>query len=141
MIDRNPDGTESLQSWAYSDQKREVSVYLGRGTIGDDTLVIRGTDLTLELAAGTLISEDRPIRSTEHPTMKPVSLVRRLLLNSTSRDDLVLDPFGGSGSTLIACQTMNRRAALVEIEPAYCDVIIERWQNATGKKAVRDGVR
>ncbi len=108
-------------------------------TIGDDTLVIRGTDLKLELAAGTLISEDRPIRSTKHPTMKPVSLVRRLLLNSTSRGDLVLDPFGGSGSTLIACQTMNRRAALLELDPAYCDVIIERWQNATGKKAVRDG--
>jgi len=108
-------------------------------TLGDDTLVIRGTDLTLELAAGTLISEDRPIRSTEHPTMKPVSLVRRLLLNSTSRGDLVLDPFGGSGSTLIACQTMNRRAALLEIDPAYCDVIIERFQDATGKKAVCDG--
>lgn len=110
-------------------------------TIGDDTLVIRGTDLTLELAAGTLISEDRPIRSTEHPTMKPVSLVRRLLLNSTSRGDLVLDPFGGSGSTLIACQTMNRRAALLELDPLYCDVIIERWQAATGQKAVRDGTR
>lgn len=108
-------------------------------TIGDDTLVIRGTDLTLQLAAGTLISEDRPIRSTEHPTMKPVSLVRRLLLNSSSRDDLVLDPFGGSGSTLIACQTMNRRAALLEIDPGYCDVIIERFQAATGKKAVRNG--
>lgn len=80
----------------------------------------------------------RPARSTEHPTMKPVALLTRLVLNSTRPGDLVFDPFAGSGSTLIACYGAGRRAALVEIDPVYADVICRRWQQHTGVVPVDD---
>ena len=67
--------------------------------------------------------------------MKPVSLIERAIRNSSQRGDLVLDLFGGSGSTLIACEKTGRRAAMVEIEPKYVDVIVQRWQNYTGQEA------
>ena len=77
-----------------------------------------------------------------HPTMKPVDLVANAILNSTKRSDLVLDLFGGSGSTLIASEKTDRKAFLMELDPIYCDVIIKRWQDYTGQKAYResDGV-
>jgi len=68
--------------------------------------------------------------------MKPVGLVERCLINSTPRGGVVLDPFGGSGTTLIACEKIARCCFMLELDPAYVDVIVERWQNATGKKAV-----
>lgn len=68
----------------------------------------------------------------EHPTMKPLELIGQLLRNSTKRDDLVLDPFGGSGSTLIAANALGRRAAIVELDPGYCDVIRRRYEKAIG---------
>jgi DNA modification methylase len=70
-----------------------------------------------------------------HPTMKPVSLIERAIRNSSRRGDLVLDPFGGSGSTLIACEKAGRRAAVVELEPKYVDVIIRRWEAYTHREA------
>ena len=70
-----------------------------------------------------------------HLTEKPVELAERAMTYSSKRGENVLDLFGGSGSTLIAAERMGRRAFLVEIDPAYCDVIITRWQNYTGKKA------
>jgi DNA modification methylase len=78
---------------------------------------------------------DKPLVNDLHPTMKPVELVERAVRNSSRPDDLVLDPFGGSGSTLIACERLGRRARLVELEPAYVDVIIQRWQTLTGAPA------
>ena len=72
-----------------------------------------------------------------HPTMKPVALVGRLMLNSSRRGDAVLDPFAGSGTTLIAAEQLHRVAFLAEINPIFCDVIINRWEEYTGKKAVR----
>ena len=72
-----------------------------------------------------------------HPTMKPVPLIANALLNSTKENDLVLDLFGGSGSTMIACEQLNRKARLMELDPHYCDVIIARWENFTGQKAVK----
>jgi DNA modification methylase len=85
---------------------------------------------------------DRPARNDLHPTMKPVGLVERAIRNSSKRRDLVLDPFAGSGTTLMAAEATGRRAALVELDPAYCDVIVRRWQEATGGSAVReDGAR
>ena len=80
----------------------------------------------------TAIREDRPSRSGEHPTMKPVRLIARLMQNSSKPRDLVLDPFGGSGSTLMAAEQLNRQARLVELDPAYCDVICNRFQGHTG---------
>ncbi|MBF0093056.1 MAG: site-specific DNA-methyltransferase [Alphaproteobacteria bacterium] len=81
----------------------------------------------------------RPRVNDLHPTMKPVELVERAVRNSSRRGDLVLDPFGGSGTTLIACEKAGRKAALVELDPAYCDVIVQRWQEMTGKAATLDG--
>lgn len=71
-----------------------------------------------------------------HPTQKPVELITRAVKNSSKEDDVILDIFGGSGSTLIACEQLNRICYMMEIDPYYCDVIIQRWENFTGKKAV-----
>jgi DNA modification methylase len=78
----------------------------------------------------------RPARSKEHPTMKPVGLVAHCLCNSTRPGALVYDPFLGSGTTLIACEQRGRVCLGLELDPRYCDVITERWQNLTGNKAV-----
>lgn len=78
----------------------------------------------------------RPIRSDEHPTMKPIELVARALVNSSDKGDNVLDLFGGSGTTLIASEETNRKCFMCELDPHYVDVIINRWENATGEKAV-----
>ena len=72
-----------------------------------------------------------------HPTMKPVDLIGRALANSSKVNDVVIDLFGGSGSTLIACEKLGRKHYVMEIEPRYCDVIINRWQNFTGKQALK----
>ena len=74
-----------------------------------------------------------------HPTMKPVELVERAVRNSSKDRDTVLDPFGGSGTTLIACEKTSRQARLIELEPKYCDVIIRRWQEFSGAEASLDG--
>jgi len=71
-----------------------------------------------------------------HPTQKPVELVEKAISNSSKSGDLVHDCFGGSGSTLIACEKTNRHSRLMELDPKYCDVIIKRWQEFTGKQAI-----
>tara|TARA_Y100000310_G_scaffold345852_1_gene471394 strand:+ start:714 stop:1907 length:1194 start_codon:yes stop_codon:yes gene_type:complete len=76
---------------------------------------------------------ERPSRSSEHPIMKPVLLSERAINNSSRIDNIVLDPFGGSGSTLIACEKLSRRCYMMEIDQHYCDVIIKRWEDFTGK--------
>lgn len=80
----------------------------------------------------------RPGRSEVHPTMKPVALVERALNNATVPGELVLDLFGGSGTTLMAAAATGRVAYLLELDPKYCDVIVERWEKASGKKATRE---
>jgi len=84
----------------------------------------------------------KPARNDLHPTMKPVELVERALRNSSRPGDVVLDAFGGSGTTLIAAEKTGRRARLMELDPKYVDVILRRWQEWSGKGAVRerDGV-
>ena len=82
----------------------------------------------------------RPGRSPEHPTMKPVALVSKAIGNSSVAGDLVFDPFLGSGTTLIAAEQLGRRCYGLEISPAYCDVIVQRWQNLTGKTATRQAL-
>ena len=81
----------------------------------------------------------KPVSNDLHPTMKPVELVERALRNSSKSRDTVLDPFGGSGSTLIACERTGRQARLIELDPKYCDVIIRRWQDHAGQEATLDG--
>ena len=71
-----------------------------------------------------------------YPTMKPIELIANALQNSTKQNDLILDLFGGSGSTLIACEQLNRNCYMMELDPHYVDVIINRWENFTGKKAI-----
>lgn len=83
----------------------------------------------------SIIEEDKPLRNAEHPTMKPLPLIGRLINNSTRKGDTVLDTFGGSGSTLMACEQLDRTCAMVELDPQYVDVIIDRWEEFTGQKA------
>ena len=84
----------------------------------------------------TVLNFDRPGRNGEHPTMKPVELFSYCLLNNTKGGDIVLDSFGGSGTTIIACERDGRVGYLMELNPKYCDVIINRWQTLTGKEAI-----
>lgn len=85
------------------------------------------------------IREDRPTRSLQHPTMKPVALFARLIRNSSRPGDVVLDPFAGSGTTVIACERMGRAARVMELDPRYADVILRRWEDETGCESVRMG--
>lgn len=84
----------------------------------------------------TIIDFDRPSKSELHPTMKPVGLFGYQVKNSSQKGNIVLDCFGGSGSTLIACEQMSRKCYMCELDPRYVDVIVKRWENFTGKKAV-----
>lgn len=83
----------------------------------------------------SILYEKKPSRSELHPTMKPVKLIGRLITNSSRPGDAVLDPFGGSGSTMIACEQLNRSCYMMDIDPHYVDVIIDRWEQFTGQKA------
>jgi DNA modification methylase len=103
--------------------------------LGDHTLLVEGDDLTVREARSSVVLEEKPKRNAEHPTMKPVALIERFLVNSTKAGDVVLDLFGGSGSTLIACEKTGRAARLVELDERFCDVIVRRWQDYTGKSA------
>jgi DNA modification methylase len=78
---------------------------------------------------------DRPRDSKLHPTMKPIELCCKGIENSSPREGLIMDLFGGSGSTLIACEKLNRKCRMMEIDPIYCQVIIDRWEKFTNKKA------
>lgn len=84
----------------------------------------------------TVLEFDRPNANKEHPTMKPVALFDYQIRNNTKKNGIVLDLFGGSGTTLIACEQNGRIAYLMEKDPKYCEVILRRWENLTGKKAV-----
>ena len=90
-------------------------------------------------AGAEACGENKPAANRLHPTMKPVELIERALENSTKAGDIVVDLFGGSGSTLIGCERRNRSARLMEIDPCYADVIVRRWQDYTGKKATLEG--
>lgn len=92
--------------------------------------------------ATDVLREDKMRHNDLHPTMKPTGLIRQMLSNSTRRGDLVLEPFSGSGSTLVAAHLMGRRVAAIEVEPRFCDVVIRRWQELDPRhvaQRVRDG--
>jgi DNA modification methylase len=84
----------------------------------------------------TVWQHDRAPRNEYHPTQKPVALIERAIANSSPPGALVLDPFAGSGTTVIACERLGRRCATVEISPAYCDVVVKRWADFTGGEPV-----
>jgi DNA modification methylase len=83
----------------------------------------------------------RPMANLEHPTMKPVELVERAIRNSSKSRDTILDPFGGSGTTVIACEKTGRQARVMELDPKYCDVIVRRWEEFTGQQATHEDGR
>lgn len=84
-----------------------------------------------------VVREKKPLKNDLHPTMKPIKLLAKLIRNSSNASDIVLDFFGGSGSTLIACEQLGRKCYSMELDPKYCDVIVKRWETMTGKKAVK----
>lgn len=98
----------------------------GHGWFGDDSQV-------------SVFEIERPRASREHPTMKPPELIEAALRNSSRRRDIVLDPFAGSGSTLVAAERCGRRARLIELDPSYCDVIVGRYERLTGERAEKAG--
>ena len=103
--------------------------------LGDTVMIIDGT-ATIEEVVPSVIREPKPKRSDGHPTMKPVALIERMLRNNARPGDIVLDLFGGSGSTLIAAERLGMCARLSELDPGYCDVIVARYESYTGRKAV-----
>lgn len=84
----------------------------------------------------TILEFDRPKQSTLHPTMKPIDLIAKLIKNSSKENDIILDLFGGSGSTIIAAEQLNRCCYTMELDPKYCDVIVKRWETLTNKEAI-----
>lgn len=105
---------------------------------GTSIFVVDGNAEVEELLPD-IIPEDKPRTNDVHPTMKPVALIERMLLNSARRGDVVLDPFGGSGSTLMAAERLGMHARLSELSPGYVDVIVNRWQEFTGASATLEG--
>lgn len=85
----------------------------------------------------TIIHEDKPLKNDLHPTMKPLPMCAELIRHSSKKQQIVLDLFGGSGSTMMACDQINRVCYMMELDPHYCDVIITRWEKLTGKEATR----
>lgn len=103
--------------------------------VGDAVLVVSG-DAEVEEQPGSILFCEKPKRSDHHPTMKPVALVERMLRASARPGDIVIDAFGGSGSTLIAADRLGMSARLMELDPKFADVIVRRWQSFTGRRAV-----
>jgi DNA modification methylase len=103
-----------------------TDVFAGRRNLPSETPWYGGRNQT------DVWNFDRPMKNDLHPTMKPVALIERAINNSSRVADIVLDPFGGSGSTLIACEKTNRRCRMIELDEKYVDTIILRWQEFTG---------
>lgn len=103
-------------------------------SLGDRVLLVDG-DVHVEELLPSVFLEAKPKRSEGHPTMKPVALIDRMLRNNAKKGHVILDVCGGSGSTLMACETLGMRGRLSELSPAYVDVIVKRWQDFTGKQA------
>ena len=103
-------------------------------TIGEEVMIVDG-NAKVEWIEDSIMRELRPKRNDVHPTMKPVALIERMLKNSAKPGAIVVDPFGGSGSTLIASEQLGMSARLMELSPNYADVIVRRWQQFTGKRA------
>ena len=93
-------------------------------------------DILADYSKTTVLYADKPLKNGIHPTMKPIELMGELIVNSTQKGWNVLDSFGGSGSTMIACEQLGRNAYLMELDPKYADCIVTRWQELTGQKAV-----
>ncbi len=105
--------------------------------VGDTMLVIDG-DAKIEEQPGSILFHEKPSRSEQHPTMKPVGLVERMLRSSARSGDIVIDGFGGSGSTMIAADRLGMSSRLMELDTRFVDVIVRRWEAFSGRRAVHD---
>lgn len=127
----------------FIDDRTQTTVYEDKGIdlkkLKKSEMLELLKDIFADKVSTTVINEDRPSRSAEHPTMKPVKLMGRLVRNSSKPGDIVLDTFGGSGSTLMACEQLERTTYTMELDPKYCDVIVKRWENFTGATAKKKG--
>lgn len=94
-------------------------------------------DIFEDKVSTTVMNEAKPTCNDLHPTMKPIKLMARLIKNSSKRGENVIDFFGGSGSTLIACEQLERKCYMMELSEEYVDVIIDRWEQLTGEKAIK----
>lgn len=132
----------------YGGRKQTTFIELGEGSpfqrledgrwkvvVGDEVFIVSG-DATVESVPTSVITEPKPSKSELHPTMKPVNLVARQLRNSSRRGDVVIDAFGGSGSTAVAAHQLGLRARLMELDPKYVDVIVRRLEMFIGARAV-----
>lgn len=122
----------------FTDSRTEATVFEDRININKLTkeeMKALIKELLADRKSTTVMHEDKPSKSEEHPTMKPLKLLARQIMNSTKSGELVLDTFGGSGSTLLACEQLGRNCYTAELDPKYCDVIVKRWEDMTGLKA------
>jgi DNA modification methylase len=119
---------ELIFVWKHGRRKHTNNIQLGKHG--------RNRSNVWTYAGANTFSSDRLTDLAAHPTVKPVGLVADAILDCSRRGDLVLDSFGGSGTTLIACERTNRKARLIEIDPIYCDQTVRRWQKLTGRIAV-----
>lgn len=135
-------GWKSGAAHYFTDSRKESTVIADdRSPIGMSKaeLVEFVKDLLAQKGATTVLEFDKPARSELHPTMKPVGLFAYQIMNSTRRGETVLDVFGGSGTSVVACEQTGRHCACVELDPHYASVIIDRWERLTGGTAERIG--
>ena len=122
---------DRTQTTVIEDQKQDFK------KMKKEELVKLLEDIYSDKVSTTIINEAKPSVSEEHPTMKPIKLFARHIKNSSRTNESVLDLFGGSGTTIMACEQLDRKCYTMELDEHYCDVIIDRWEKFTGKKAVR----
>lgn len=123
---------KSVENWYVG--RKEKSVIESINDMNEFELREAFLDL-IETLETDVIREQKTLKNDLHPTMKPIKLLARFIRNSSKLNDNVLDLFGGSGSTLIACDQMKRNCYMMELDPKYCDVIIKRWEALTGQTA------
>lgn len=128
-------GCKGTKVGTWNGKRKERAVIETVDLMGEEDLRKAVIEL-LEQFQTDVIRENKTLKNDLHPTMKPVRLLGKLIINSSNAGDAVLDLFGGSGTTLIAAEQLNRRAYLMELDPRYVDVIIDRWEKLTGEKAV-----
>ena len=122
---------DRTQTTVFEDKKPDIK------KMKKEELVKLLEEIYSDKVSTTIINESKPSVSELHPTMKPVKLIARQVKNSSRINEKVLDLFGGSGTTLITCEQLNRNCYMMEYDPHYVDVIIQRWENFTGEKAIK----
>jgi DNA modification methylase len=130
----------------FIDDRTQATVYEDKGIdlkkLKKEEMLKLLQEIFSDKVSTDVINEDKPTKSSEHPTMKPVRLIARLIKNSSKPDETVIDTFGGSGSTLIACEQLGRTCYTMEIDPKYAEVIVKRYLNFVKKdeaEVIRNG--